>query len=473
MDQEGNNSASSLCVFDLRNDIIDKKYVWHPYTQMMDWNGRCIKTIASASGFHMIDERGNKILDSMSNMWCNVWGHSKKQLIVAMKKQLDLVPHSSIFGLASTPSLKFAERIVKIANGMHKVFFTDNGSCAIEVSLKIAVQYWTNLGRPEKTKFMSLKYGYHGDTIACMSVGYINHFFSPYQSILMNKIIRLPSPTIRHPDSNKRNGHLELSSEQCLQLIEKTLIKHAHVTAAFVMESGAQVAGGVRIYPEGFQKKLSELCKKYEVLVIFDEIATGLGRLGAFCEYISQKSKPDIVCYAKALTGGYFPLAVTLTTQEIFNAFLGEYLDNKHLFHGHTFAGHSVGCACAMANLELYKRLKLLDKIKENSLYLGKLLEPLMNIDIVVDIRHKGLLGAIELEDMKTGKPILKIGTKPIGQFIAEQSLKRGVYVRSLGNIIPIIPPLAISKKDLKQVIKVYEDIIKLIQSSLRRTRPN
>jgi adenosylmethionine---8-amino-7-oxononanoate aminotransferase len=233
------------------------------------------------------------------------------------------------------------------------------------------------------------------------------------------------------------------------------------------MESGAQVAGGVRIYPPGFQKKLSELCKKYGVLLILDEIATGLGRLGTLCEYVSQKSKPDIVCYAKALTGGYFPLAVTLTTQEIFDAFLGKYQDNKHLFHGHTFAGHSVGCACAMANLDLYKRFKLLDKIEANSLYLGKLLEPLMNLDIVADVRYKGLLGAIEIENPKISKPILKLGNTPISQFIAEQALKRGVYVRPLGNIIPIIPPLAISKKELSELISVYEEIVKLIQSSL------
>ena len=434
---------------------------------MMDWNEGRIKIISSAKRFHMVDDQGNKILDSISNMWCNVWGHSKKQIIEAMKKQLDLVPHSSIFGLASVPSLKFAERIVKIAKGMHKVFFTDNGSCAIEVSLKIAVQYWKNLGSPEKTMFMSLKNGYHGDTIACMSVGYINRFFSPYQSLLMKEILYLPSPTIRHPNSTKSNGKLEFSSEQCLESIEEALMKHAHVTAAFVMESGAQVAGGVRIYPPGFQKKLSELCKKYGVLLILDEIATGLGRLGTLCEYVSQKSKPDIVCYAKALTGGYFPLAVTLATQEIFDAFLGKYQDNKHLFHGHTFAGHSVGCACAMANLDLYKRFKLLDKIGANSLYLGKLLEPLMNLDIVADVRYKGLLGAIEIENPKISKPILKLGNTPISQFIAEQALKRGVYVRPLGNIIPIIPPLAISKKELSELISVYEEIVKLIQSSL------
>jgi adenosylmethionine-8-amino-7-oxononanoate aminotransferase len=239
------------------------------------------------------------------------------------------------------------------------------------------------------------------------------------------------------------------------------------------MESGAQVAGGVRIYPSGFQQRLGELCKKYNVLLILDEIATGLGRLGSFCEYVSQKSKPDIVCYAKSLTGGYFPLALTLTTGKIFDAFLGKYQNNKQLFHGHTFSGHTVGCACALANLELYERFNLLDRIKANSAYLAKLLDPLMELDIVADVRHKGLLGAIELENPKTHQPIIKIGTKPVSQFIAEESFKRGIYARSLGNIIPIIPPLAICKKDLAQITSIYEEIIKLLRNRIANVRFN
>lgn len=455
----------------LHNEVVDKRYVWHPYTQMFDWNKMDIRIINSSKDFCLVDERGNKILDSIGNMWCNVWGHDKKQIINAMKKQLDLIPHSSIFGLASTPSLKLAQSMIKITKGMSKVFFTDNGSTAVEVSLKIAIQYWRNLGRPEKRKLISLKHGYHGDTIGCMSVGYLERFFSPYKSILLNGIAHLPSPTIRHRKFSRKDNELELSAQQCLEIIDKTLRKNSRVSAAFIMESGAQVAGGARIYPPGFQKRISELCKKYEVLLILDEIATGLGRLGRICEYASQKSEPDIVCYAKSLTGGYFPLAVTLTTQQIFNAFLGKYQDNKHLFHGHTFTGNSLGCSCALANLDLYRRFNLIEKIKDNSRYLSKLLEPLMDLDIVADVRYKGLLGAVELTDRNTGKPIVRVGSKPISQFIAEESLRRGVYLRSLGNIMLIIPALAINKIELAKIVEVQVAVISSIRKTLIASR--
>jgi adenosylmethionine---8-amino-7-oxononanoate aminotransferase len=447
--------------------MVDKRFVWHPYTQMNDWNKMDIRIVKSSKAFCLIDENGNRILDSISNMWCNVWGHEKKQIINAMKKQLDLIPHSSIFGLASIPSLRLAHRMIKITRGMSKVFFTDNGSTAVEVSLKMAIQYWKNLGKPQKRKIISLKHGYHGDTIGCMSVGYLHRFFSPYRSILLKGITYLPSPTIRHQDYIRQNSD-ELSAQECLEIIEKTLRKNSHISAAFIMESGAQVAGGVRIYPSGFQKGISELCKKYEVLLILDEIATGLGRLGNICEYVSQKSEPDIVCYAKSLTAGYFPLAVTLTTQQIFNAFLGKYQDNKHLFHGHTFTGNALGCACALSNLDLYRRFNLIEKIKENSHNLSKLLKPLSELDIVSDVRYKGLLGAVELTDSSTGKPITRVGFKPISQFIAEESLKCGVYHRSLGNLIPFIPPLAVNKEELTRIVDVQVRIINFIRKGIR-----
>ena len=231
------------------------------------------------------------------------------------------------------------------------------------------------------------------------------------------------------------------------------------------MESGAQLAGGVKIYPEGFQKHISDLCKKHEILFILDEIATGFGRLGNMTEYSAQGSSPDIVCYAKALTAGYFPLAVTLTTNNIFSAFLGKYNDRKQFYHGHTFTGHSVGCAAATANLILYERYDLISKIRKNMRHLEKLLEDLIEIDIVTDVRHKGLLAAIELR--KNNKDIMTVCKKPIGQFIAEESLKRGMYLRSLENIMLVIPPLAVGRNDLKRIIDVYRSVIRKIKKQI------
>jgi adenosylmethionine-8-amino-7-oxononanoate aminotransferase len=393
-------------------------------------------------------------------MWCNVWGHDRTEILDSMKKQLDTLPHSSLFGLVNEPSSRLAKRLITMAKGMDKVFYTDNGSTAIEAALKIATQYWNNKGKSQKKKFICLKNGYHGDTIGCMSVGYVDGYFSPYKSILL-KTIKVDSPTIRH----KKFGPQDI--EQHVDKIENILKRISSKISGFVMESGAQIAGGVNIYPDKFQKKISELCKKYDILLILDEIATGFGRLGNMIEYRTQRSEPDIVCFAKSLTGGYFPLAVTLTTSSIYNQFLGEYWDKRHLFHGHTFTGHPVGCIAALTNLDLYERLSLIKKIRMNSLVLDQLLTKFSEFEICYDIRNKGLLCGIELR--KGNKPIKTIEKRPIGHYIAIESLKKGVYLRTLGNIISIIPPLAISKEDLTKIVDTEFQIVETLQKELKR----
>lgn len=422
------------------------------------WNASEHITIQSGSGFNLIDSNKKSYLDGISNMWCNVWGHDRTEILDSMKYQLDTLPHSSLFGLVNEPSAKLARRLITMAKGMSKVFYTDNGSTAIEAALKIAIQYWNNKGKSQKKKFMCLKNGYHGDTVGCMSVGYVDGYFSPYKSMLL-KTIKVDSPTIR----NKKFGPQGI--EQHVDKIEIILKKTSLKIAGFVMESGAQIAGGVNIYPEKFQKQVSDLCKKYDILLILDEIATGFGRLGNMIEYRAQRSEPDIVCFAKALTGGYFPLAVTLTTSKIFEQFLGDYWDKRQLFHGHTFTGHPVGCSAALTNLDLYEKSNLIRKIRSNSYILDKLLKKFSEIEICYDIRNKGLLCGIELR--KDNNPIKTIDKMPIGHYIARESLKRGVYLRTLGNIITIIPPLAISKEDLSKIVDAEYQIVEKLQRKL------
>ena len=267
---------------------------------MRHWNKSQNILIGSGTGFSFVDSKERRYLDGISNMWCNVWGHDRIEIISAMKKQLDTLPHSSLFGLVNEPSVKLAKSLTTIAKGMGKVFYTDNGSTAIEAALKIATQYWINKGKTQKKKFICLKNGYHGDTIGCMSVGYVDGFFSPYKSLLL-KTIRVGCPTIRHEKFGYQNF------EQYIDRIESIVRRLSTKISGFVMESGAQIAGGVNIYPNNFQKEISDLCKKYDILFILDEIATGFGRLGNMIEYKAQCSEPDIVCFAKALTGGYFP----------------------------------------------------------------------------------------------------------------------------------------------------------------------
>jgi adenosylmethionine---8-amino-7-oxononanoate aminotransferase len=422
------------------------------------WNNSENIVIESGSGFSFIDSKHRRYLDGISNMWCNVWGHDRTEIIDAMKKQFDILPHSSLFGLVNEPSARLAKRLTTMAKGMSKVFYTDNGSTAIEAALKIVTQYWNNKGKTQKKKFICLKNGYHGDTIGCMSVGYVDGYFSPYKSILLDTI-KVDCPTIRHEKFRCQNF------EQHIDKIEGILKRLSSKISAFVMESGAQIAGGVNIYPKNFQKEISDLCKKYDILLILDEIATGFGRLGNMMEYKAQRSEPDIVCFAKSLTGGYFPLAVTLTTSDIFKEFLGDYWSSRQLFHGHTFTGHPVGCTAALTNLELYEKLNLIRKIRDNSLILNRLLEKFSELDICYDIRHKGMLCGIELR--KGNSPIKMIEKVPIGQYIARESLKKGVYLRTLGSIITIIPPLSIEQEDLAKIVDAEYEIVENVRQKI------
>jgi adenosylmethionine---8-amino-7-oxononanoate aminotransferase len=445
-----------LIKLDLTN--ADKEFVWHPYTQMRDWVKWNNRVIVKGDGFYLVDNKGRKYLDGSASMWCNVWGHTQNEVILAMIAQLRKIPHSTLFGFANAPSTRLAERLVSLARGMHKVFYTDNGSTAIEVAMKIALQYWHNKGKYAKTQFISLKKGYHGDTVGAMSLGYIENFFRAYRPILLN-VYRVPTPLLY---GSKFTNERDLV-EWCLEKTEAVLKRQKDRCAALIMESGAQIAGGAIIYPAGYQRKIAKLCREYDVLLILDEIATGFGRLGNIIEYIAQNSQPDIVCFGKALTGGYFPLAATLVTRQIFDAFLGEYHFNKHLYHGHTFTGHPVGCAAALTNIENYQNHNLTQQIKVNSEYITSWLPEFSNSPIVGDIRHRGMLVGIELT--KNNKPIVSLKNKDIvNYFIMKQSLKMGVHLRPLGNIILLIPPLGIGKSDLDKLLIVTTKLLRRIE---------
>ena len=442
-------------------DLNDKRYVWHPYTQMKIWNRGSNKIIIEGDDFYLIDQNKKKILDGVAGMWSNVWGYGENPIIKSMQRQLSTLPNSTLFGLGNRKSVNLAEKLIKLCKGMDKVFYSDNGSTAIEIALKMSTQYWKNKNNNSKKHlFLSLRNGYHGDTIGTMSVGFVANFFESYKSILL-KTFRVPSP-------KDYEFKYEVESEivdKCLDLTEKKLKKYSSKISAMIMESGAQIAGGVSIYPRNYQKKISELCKKYDVLLILDEIATGFGRLGNMIEYEKQKSKPDIVCYGKALNGGYFPIAVTLTTNKIYKAFLGNYKDNKQFFHGHTYTGHPVGCTACITNIDHYKKTNLIVQIQQNSIHVQKKLNKFYDLDIVSKIRHKGLLTGIDLVNGK--KSLNFVQGLPINYYIMKESLKRGVYLRTLGNILTIIPPLAIPRAKLDILIDVSYEILYLLDKEI------
>jgi adenosylmethionine---8-amino-7-oxononanoate aminotransferase len=426
---------------------------------MKEW-GKFTK-ITSAKGIWLTDSKGNKMIDAVASMWCNVWGHSNPQLIKTINQQSKKLQHSSQFNLTTEPAEKLANNLVKISPGMHKVFYSDNGSSAMEIAIKIALQYWKNIGNKKKTEIATLQNGYHGDTFGAMSVGYVPEFFGKFKKQLFSTIQFQVPNKYRMP----KGFTLADYQNQCLDKIEKRFSKKDNI-AAFVMESGAQVAGGVIIYPKGFQKKISQLCKKYDVLFVLDEIATGFGRLGSMIQYEEQKSTPDIVAYGKMLTGGYLTMAATLTNKKIYDSFLGEFNDWKHLFHGHTYTGNPIAAAVAYENLKMYKKNNLIKKIQKTSKIFEKYYNEISEIDIVGDIRHKGMLMGIELVKDKSKKiPILP--KKSINKIFFEEGKKNGIYLRTLGNIVMLVPPLAISESELDLLLKRTISTIKSAKSKV------
>ena len=421
--------------------------VWHPNTQMSEWAS--FPEIVSAKGMWLYDSKGGKMLDGVASMWCNVWGHSKSELVSEIIKQTKIIQHTPLFNLTHPSAEKLSKKLLQLNPKMNSVFFSDNGSTAMEIAIKIALQYWRNIGENKKTNVATLENGYHGDTFGAMSVGYVPEFFSKFRSKLFSTT-QFPVPRTVIAGGNPKESSEEYL-ETCLSKIENKLEKDNSI-AAFVMESGAQMAGGVIIYPKNYQKKISKICKKNDVLFVLDEIATGFGRLGSMIEYQSQNSTPDIVSFGKMLTGGYQTFAATLTTKKINDSFLGEFSEFKHLFHGHTYTGNPTAAALSLKNLELYEKHNLIEKIQKTSQIFKNRLDEISTLDLVGEIRYQGMVMGIELVQKKNSRKPLS-SNKSINKLVFEEGRKHQIYFRTLGNIIMLVPPLAISNKDLNFLI--------------------
>ncbi len=436
--------------------------VWHPNTQMSEWTS--FPEIVSAKGMWLYDSKGGKMLDGVASMWCNVWGHSKSELVSEIIKQTKILQHTPLFNLTHPSAEKLSKKLLRLNPKMNSVFFSDNGSTAMEIAIKIALQYWRNIGENKKTNVATLENGYHGDTFGAMSVGYVPEFFSKFRSKLFSTI-QFPVPRTVIAGGNSKESSEEYL-DNCLSKIENKLEKDNSI-AAFVMESGAQMAGGVIIYPKNYQKKISQICKKNDVLFVLDEIATGFGRLGSMIEYQSQNSTPDIVSFGKMLTGGYQTFAATLTTKKINDSFLGEFSEFKHLFHGHTYTGNPTAAALSLKNLELYEKHNLIEKIQKTSQIFKNRLDEISNLDLVGEIRHQGMVMGIELVQNKNSRKPLS-SNQSINKLVFEEGRKHQIYFRTLGNIIMLVPPLAISNKDLNFLIDGTISTIKSLSRKLQ-----
>ncbi|HVR86438.1 MAG TPA: adenosylmethionine--8-amino-7-oxononanoate transaminase [Planctomycetota bacterium] len=428
----------------------DRKVLWHPFTQQKLWMDEDFPVIVAGKGARLVDADGRSYIDGVSSLWCNIHGHARREINSAMKQQLGRVSHATFLGLTNPPAIELGEKLVELApKGLTRVFYSDNGSTAVEVALKMALQYWQQNGKPARTKFVTLESGYHGDTVGAMSVGGIELFRGVYQALLFRTIRGPATYAYRCPKAKT----LPECGKHCLAEIEGILKANAQEVAALVVEPLIQGAGGMITQPPGFVKALRALCDRYDVFLIADEVMTGFGRLGRMFACEIEEVTPDFMAVSKGLTGGYLPLAATLTTERVYEGFLGDFKDRRTFFHGHTYTGNPLACAGALAALDIFEREDLLEKTRKKIHRFGNLLQDFYMIDEVGDIRICGLIAGIELvRNPETKEPYpadLRLGHR-----VTQEARKRGVIVRPLGDTLVLMPPLAISEKDLERLVE-------------------
>ncbi|MCK4739277.1 MAG: adenosylmethionine--8-amino-7-oxononanoate transaminase [Deltaproteobacteria bacterium] len=435
----------------------DHNSLWHPFTRHLEWEEEEPLIIERASGNYLIDTEGRRYLDGISSLWVTVHGHRKKELDQAVKKQLRKVAHSTLLGLSSVVAIELSEKLIKVApSGLKKVFYSDSGSTSVEIALKMAFHFSRAGGDTKKTKFLSFTGAYHGDTVGSMSVGEVDAFVTQYKPLLF-KGYKAPYPYCYRCPLKKEPATCNL---ECIKKLEEILKKNSSTIAGCIIEPLVQGAAGMITSPPGFLKEVRRLTKKYNVLLIVDEVATGFGRTGKLFASEHEKIKPDILCIAKGLTGGYLPLAATLTTEAIFKSFQGTKESPNAFYHGHTYTGNPLGCAVALANLKIFKDDKTIEKIQPKIKLLKNLLEPFKDLPFVGEVRQRGLMVGIELvADKKTKKPFPQ--NKRTGAKICRRARERGLIIRPLGDTIILMPPLSIKESELRKITKIVPDCIK------------
>jgi adenosylmethionine---8-amino-7-oxononanoate aminotransferase len=405
----------------------DRAHLWHPFTQQRDWADEQPVIVERAEGTDLVDTRGNRYIDGVSSLWCNVHGHRQPRIDAAIRDQLDRVAHSTMLGLSHPPAIELASRLVDIApRGLTRVFYSDSGSTATEIALKMAFQYWRQQGDDRRTRFVSLRDAYHGDTIGSVSVGGIGLFHATYRPLLFDTLSAQPGD---------------------IADMRRLFAEHSGEIAAVIVEPLVQGAAGMIVHPDGYLRAVRELCDEHDTLLICDEVATGFGRTGRMWACQHGDVAPDLMCIAKGLTGGYLPLAATLATERIYEGFLGDHTDYRTFFHGHTYTGNPLACAAALATLDVFERDRTLERLQPKIDLLAELLKPIAARPDVAEIRRRGFMTGIELE----GYPAeLRMGHR-----VTLEARARGAIVRPLGDVLVLMPPLSISETDLIRLVDI------------------
>ncbi|MGH7831021.1 MAG: adenosylmethionine--8-amino-7-oxononanoate transaminase [Candidatus Binatia bacterium] len=437
---------------------LDHAHLWHPFTQMQEWMGEEPCIIERGEGHYLIDVRGKRYLDGVSSLWCNVFGHRRPELDRALQEQLGRIAHSTFLGLSHVPGIELARQLTELSPpGLKRVFYSDNGATAVEVALKMALQYWQLKGDTKRTRFASLVEGYHGDTVGAMSVGH-SETFHRFHLPLLFPVLRIPPPHLFRTRQGMSEGN---ALQAAVREAEEKISRERESLAALIVEPLMQGAAGMWSQPLGYVRALREICRRHGILLIVDEVATGFGRTGRMFACEHDGVSPDILCLGKGITGGYLPLAATLATEEIFSAFLGEYVEFKAFFHGHTYTGNPLGCAVALASLELFGKEKIFARMQPKIRYLKtRLAHDFAPLPHVGDVRQWGFMVGIDLvEDKATHK-----GYPPdrrVGHRVTLGARKRGVIIRPLGNVVVLMPPLTISEEELATLLDGVHDSIR------------
>jgi adenosylmethionine---8-amino-7-oxononanoate aminotransferase len=419
---------------------LDKRYVWHPFTQQRDWCDEDPIVIERGDGTDLIDAAGRRYIDGVSSLWCNVHGHRHAGIDAAIRAQLDRVAHSTMLGLTHGGAAELAERLVAIAPpGLERVFYSESGSTAVEIALKMAFQFHQQAGDPRRTSFVTLENAYHGDTIGAVSVGGIELFHGAYRPLLFE------THQIRPGDA---------------AALEAILVgQRGDEVCAVIVEPLVQGAAGIHVQPPGFLRRIRELCDAHGVLLICDEVATGFGRTGTMFACEQERVAPDLLCLGKGLTGGYMPLAATLATAAVYEGFLGAAEDFRTFFHGHTFTGNPLACAAAIASLDAFESEATLLRLQPKVRLLDELLADVAAMDVVAEVRGRGFMAGIDLGEHD---PALRLGHR-----VVLEARERGAIIRPLGETIVLMPPLAISKADLRRLVEITAESISAAVASL------
>jgi adenosylmethionine-8-amino-7-oxononanoate aminotransferase len=444
----------------------DRKYLWHPFTQMKEWVQDRPLIITRGEGPYLFDTQGRRYLDGVSSLWVNVHGHRHPTLDRAIRTQLAKVAHSTLLGLSSPPAIRLARELVRVAPpGLTRVFYSDDGSTAVEVALKMAIQYWRQHAQragPKRT-FVRFRLAYHGDTAGAMSVGGIELFRRRFRPLLVSTIGADPPYCYRCP----LGLTFPSCAMACLDPIEAILKRRHRDIAGLIIEPLVQAAAGMLTAPPGYLRRIRDLCTRYEVLLIADEVATGFGRTGRMFACGHEGITPDLMAVSKGLTGGYLPLGATLATEDIYQAFLGDYAEWKTFFHGHSYTGNPLGCAVALANLDVFRKEQTLARMQPRIAALRRFLRPLSRLPHVGDVRQCGFMVGIELVQDRASRAAYPLEDR-IGHQVAMEARRRRLLTRPLGNVVVLMPPLAAKTGELARMVRIIHDAIRVVTEKVR-----